>query len=62
MKSRLAHLLDDLRATNRAIFKAKHGQPVELCAGCGAITVKSPCPKCKRENHGVSGVARIAKT
>lgn len=49
MKDRLDHLLESIRDTNKAIRKAKDGEVVELCQGCGAITVKSPCPKCKRE-------------
>ena len=49
MSEKIDHLILDLRDTNAAIRKAKHGQVVELCSVCGAITVKSPCPKCKRE-------------
>ena len=47
---RLDRMIADLADTNHAIHKAKHGHVVELCQGCGAITVKSPCPKCKRIN------------
>ena len=44
---RLDHLLESIRDTNAAILRAKAGHVVELC-GCGTITVKSPCPKCRR--------------
>jgi hypothetical protein len=45
---RLDRLIADLKDTNLAILRAKAGHVVEQC-GCGAITVKSPCPKCRRE-------------
>jgi hypothetical protein len=47
----LTNLLTDVHDTNEAILRAKADKVVELCTGCGTITVKSPCPKCKRKKE-----------
>jgi len=44
---RIDRMIEELRDTNYAILRAKAGHVVELC-GCGAITPKAPCPKCRR--------------
>jgi hypothetical protein len=48
MKTRLTHMLADVRDTLAAIARAKRGQVIELC-GCGCVTVRRPCPRCRRK-------------
>ena len=48
---RLDRLIADVRDASSAIQRAKAGLVVDQCA-CGCITVKSPCPKCRRKNFG----------